>query len=126
MDEVGTLPPITRTGGFLVSDAKRTLFGFPGCIAGSDSVDRKARGGNMSEPKDTGPEAGAKGVVEDVKGKVKEAAGALSGKDHLREEGRAQQDKAAAERDVAVNEAKAEKSRAEAEAHEAEQRAHQN
>ena len=38
----------------------------------------------MSERKDTGPEAGAKGVVEDVKGKVKEAAGALSGKEHLR------------------------------------------
>jgi uncharacterized protein YjbJ (UPF0337 family) len=79
----------------------------------------------MTERKDTGPEAGAKGVVEDVKGKVKEAAGAVSGKDHLRHEGRAQQDKAAAERDVAANEAKAEKSRAEAEAHEAEQRSHQ-
>jgi uncharacterized protein YjbJ (UPF0337 family) len=79
----------------------------------------------MSERKDTGPEAGAKGVVEDVKGKVKEAAGAIAGKDELRNEGRAQQDKAAAERDVAAKEAQAEKARAEAEAHEAEQRAHQ-
>ncbi len=79
----------------------------------------------MSENKDTGPEAGAKGIVEDVKGKVKEAAGAVAGKDELRHEGRAQQDKARAERDVAVKEAEAEKARAEAEAREAEQRADQ-
>ena len=80
----------------------------------------------MSENKDTGPEAGVKGIVEDVKGKVKEAAGAITGKDELRREGRAQQDKAEAERDVAVKEAEAEKARAEAEAHEADQRSHQN
>ena len=61
----------------------------------------------MSENKDTGPEAAVKGVVEDVKGKVKEAAGAVAGKDELRHEGRAQQDKAAAERDVATKEAEA-------------------
>ncbi len=79
----------------------------------------------MSERKETGPEAGTKGIVEDVKGKVKEAAGAIAGKDELRNEGRAQQDKAAAERDVAAKEVEAEKARAEAEAHEAEQRAHQ-
>ena len=59
----------------------------------------------MSENKDTGPQAGVKGVVEDVKGKAKEAAGAIAGKAELRREGRAQQDKAAAERDVAVKEA---------------------
>jgi uncharacterized protein YjbJ (UPF0337 family) len=80
----------------------------------------------MSESKETGPEAGAKGAVEDLKGKVKEAAGAVTGKDQLRHEGRAQQEKAAAERDVAAKEAEAEKARAEAEAHEAEQRAHQD
>jgi uncharacterized protein YjbJ (UPF0337 family) len=80
----------------------------------------------VSENKDTGPEAGVKGIVEDVKGKAKEAAGALAGKDELRREGRAQQDKAAAERDVAAKEAEAEKARAEAEAHEAEQRSHQS
>jgi uncharacterized protein YjbJ (UPF0337 family) len=80
----------------------------------------------MSESKKTGPEAGAHGAVEDIKGKVKEAAGAATGKDQLRREGRAQQDKAAAERDVAAKEAEAEKARAEAEAHEAEQRAHQD
>jgi uncharacterized protein YjbJ (UPF0337 family) len=76
--------------------------------------------------KDSGPEAGAKGIVEDVKGKVKEAAGALTGKDELKREGEAQQEKAAAERDVAAKEAEAEKARAEAEAHEAEQRSQQN
>ncbi len=80
----------------------------------------------MSENKETGPKAGVRGVVEDVKGKAKEAAGALSGKDELRREGQAQQDKAAAEREVAVKEAEAEKARSEAEAHEAHQRAHQN
>lgn len=79
----------------------------------------------MTERKDTGPEAGAHGVVEGVKGKVKEATGAIAGNDELRREGRAQQDKAAAERDVAAKEAQAEEARGEAEAHEAEQRSHQ-
>jgi uncharacterized protein YjbJ (UPF0337 family) len=76
--------------------------------------------------KDTGPESGIKGAVEGVKGKVKEAAGALAGKDELRREGQAQQEKADAQRDVAVKEAEAEKARAEAKAREAEQRSHQN
>ena len=80
----------------------------------------------MSENKDTGPQAGVKGVVEDVKGKAKEAVGAITAKDELRREGMAQQDKAAAERDVAVKEAEAEKARAEADVHEAEQRSHQS
>jgi len=74
---------------------------------------------------DTGPEAGVKGVVEDVKGKAKEAAGAVVGNDSLKHEGEAQQEKAEAERDVARHEAEAEASRAEAEVHEAEQRAEQ-
>ena len=78
------------------------------------------------DTKDTGPEAGAKGVVEDVKGKVKEAAGALSGRDELRREGQAQQEKAEAQREVASKEAEAEKARAEATAREAEQRSHQS
>ena len=34
----------------------------------------------MNENKDTGPEAGVKGIVEDMKGKAKEAAGAIPGK----------------------------------------------
>jgi uncharacterized protein YjbJ (UPF0337 family) len=74
---------------------------------------------------DSGPEAGAKGVVEGVKGKAKEALGAITGNDDMRDEGSAQQRKADAERDVAKREAEAEKARATAEAHEAEQRSHQ-
>ena len=76
--------------------------------------------------KDTGPEAGAKGIVEDVKGKAKEAIGAVAGKDELKREGEAQQAKAGAQREVAAKEAEADKARAEATAHEAEQRSHQN
>jgi uncharacterized protein YjbJ (UPF0337 family) len=77
----------------------------------------------MSE--ETGPKAAADGVVEDIKGKAKEAAGAVTGKDRLRDEGRAQQEKAGAQRAVAAREAEADALRAEAAAHEAEQRAHQ-
>ena len=80
----------------------------------------------MSDDKDTGPEAGVKGVVEDVKGKAKEAVGAVTGKDELKREGEAQQAKADAQREVAVKEGEAEKARAEATAHEAEQRSHQD
>ena len=75
--------------------------------------------------KTTGPEAAAKGVAEDVKGKVKEAAGAVTGRDDLRREGRAQQEKAGSQREVAKKEAEADKARAEAKAHEADQRANQ-
>ncbi|MGB3896580.1 CsbD family protein [Mycolicibacter sinensis] len=75
--------------------------------------------------KDSGPEAGIKGVVEDVKGKVKEAAGTVTGDDSLKREGQAQQDKAEAQREVATKEAEAEKARAKAEAEEARQRAEQ-
>jgi uncharacterized protein YjbJ (UPF0337 family) len=75
--------------------------------------------------KDSGVEAGIKGVVEDAKGKAKEAAGTVTGNDSLTREGRAQQDKAEAQRDVAAKEAEAEKSRGEASADEARQRAEQ-
>jgi uncharacterized protein YjbJ (UPF0337 family) len=76
--------------------------------------------------KDTGPEAGAKGVAEGVKGKIKETVGAATGQDDLRREGRAQQEKADALRDVAAKEAEADKARAQATAHEAVQRSHQD
>jgi uncharacterized protein YjbJ (UPF0337 family) len=79
----------------------------------------------MSEQK-SGPEAGVKGVVEGVKGKAKEAVGAVTGNDELKREGAAQQDKADAQRDVAVKEGEAEKARAVADAREAEQRSHQS
>ena len=74
---------------------------------------------------DSGPKAGVSGVVEDVKGKAKEAVGAITDNDKLEREGEAQQSKAEAQRDVAKNEAKAEKARAEAEAQEAQQKANQ-
>ena len=75
--------------------------------------------------KDTGPEAGGKGIVEDVKGKAKEVFGEVTGDDSKEREGRAQQDKAKSQRDVAKHEAEADAARTEAAAHEAEQRAHQ-
>ena len=74
---------------------------------------------------DTGHEAGISGAVEDVKGKAKEAAGAVTNNDNMKREGEAQQSKAEADREVASKEAQAEKARAESEAHEAEQRANQ-
>jgi uncharacterized protein YjbJ (UPF0337 family) len=74
----------------------------------------------------SGPEAGVRGVVEDVKGKAKEALGALTGHEEMKREGQAQQHKADAEQRVAQKEAEAEQARAEAQAHEAEQRSHQS
>lgn len=73
----------------------------------------------------SGPETGAEGVVEDLKGRAKEALGAAIADESLKQEGEAQQDKAAAQRDVADKEAEAAKARAEASAAEAEQRSHQ-
>lgn len=75
--------------------------------------------------RESGPSAGVKGVVEDVKGKAKEAGGAVTGDESLRREGRAQQDKADAEKEVSAKEAEAEKARGKARAHEAEERGHQ-
>ena len=74
---------------------------------------------------ESGPTAGVEGIVEDVKGRAKEAVGAVSGNESLKQEGQAQQDKADAQRDVAAKEAEAEKARAEASVAEAEQRSHQ-
>jgi len=73
----------------------------------------------------TGPESAVHGVVEDLKGRAKQVAGAVADNPELRDEGQAQRDKAAAERDVAAKEAEADGARAEAAAHEAEQRSHQ-
>jgi uncharacterized protein YjbJ (UPF0337 family) len=74
---------------------------------------------------ESGPKAGVEGVAEDVKGRAKEAVGAVTGNESVKQEGQAQQDKAAAQRDVAAKEAEAEKARAQASAAEAEQRSHQ-
>ncbi len=53
----------------------------------------------------SGPAEAVKGVVEDAKGKVKEAVGAVTGRDDLTREGQAQQDKVRAERDAAKHSA---------------------
>jgi uncharacterized protein YjbJ (UPF0337 family) len=65
---------------------------------------------------------GAQGLWEDIKGRLKGAAGALTGRRDLEREGHAQQDKAEAERDAAAREAEAARARAEADLHEARQR----
>jgi uncharacterized protein YjbJ (UPF0337 family) len=83
------------------------------------------RNRNAMSEKESGPQAGLSGIVEDVKGKAKEVVGAVTGNERLSDEGEAQQDKAAAERDVARKEAEAEKARAEADVAEARQRAAQ-
>jgi uncharacterized protein YjbJ (UPF0337 family) len=75
--------------------------------------------------RESGPEAGAKGVIEDIKGKAKEVAGAVAGNDRLKDEGRAQQDKAASQREVAAKEAQADAARVKAGAYEAEEKANQ-
>ncbi|MCG7592820.1 microaggregate-binding protein 1 [Mycobacterium sp. C3-094] len=75
--------------------------------------------------KNSGPEEGIKGVVEDVKGKTKEAVGTVAGRDDLKREGEAQQDKADAQREVAEKEAEAESARAGAKAAEERQEANQ-
>ena len=69
---------------------------------------------------------GIKGVVEDVKGKTKEAVGTVTGRDDLTEEGKAQQDKAEAQRDAAKKEAEAEAARGGAKSAEKRQEAQQN
>ncbi|MQY25128.1 microaggregate-binding protein 1 [Nocardia aurantia] len=78
----------------------------------------------MTEHK-TGPREAAEGVVEDAKGKAKEAAGALTGNEELKKEGRAQQDKARSQRTAAQKEAEAEKARGEAKVDEARQQSFQ-
>ena len=90
----------------------------PTSVTGTSASDQQG----TFEP---GPEAAVKGVVEDAKGKLKEAVGSLTGDDSTKQEGQAQQEKAAAEREVAVHEAEAEKSRAKAEAADAVERSHQ-
>jgi len=75
---------------------------------------------NKSEPAEA-----VKGVVEDVKGKAKEAVGAVTGRDDVTREGRAQQDKAEAQRNAAKKEAEAEAARGSAKVAEERQRSHQ-
>ena len=76
----------------------------------------------MSE---SGAKAGVDGVVEDVKGKVKEVVGRVAGKENLETEGKAQQDTAANEREVAQHEAQAKVAQVKADADEAREKAAQ-
>ncbi|WP_156688524.1 microaggregate-binding protein 1 [Mycobacterium sp. Marseille-P9652] len=73
----------------------------------------------------SGPAEAVKGIVEDAKGKAKEAIGTVAGRDDLQREGQAQQDKAEAQRDAAKKEAEAEAARGGAEAAEERQKSHQ-
>ena len=75
--------------------------------------------------KNSGPKEGVKGVVEDVKGKAKEAVGTVSGRDDMIREGKAQQDKADAQRNAAKKEGEAEAARGAAKAAEERQRSNQ-
>ncbi|HZA12032.1 CsbD family protein [Mycobacterium sp.] len=79
----------------------------------------------MAEQDKSGPKEAVSGVVEDAKGKAKEAVGTVTGRDDLVREGKAQQDKAEAERDAAREEAKAEASRGGARAAEEKQKQEQ-
>ena len=73
----------------------------------------------------SGPEEAIKGVVEGAKGKAKEVAGAVTGRDDLYREGKAQQDKADAQRNAAKKEAEAEAARGAAKVAEERQTAEQ-
>ena len=74
---------------------------------------------------ESGPEAGLKGVTEDIKGKAKEAVGTVTGRDDVVREGKAQQDKADAQKNVAKKEGEAEAARGAAKAAEKRQEANQ-
>jgi uncharacterized protein YjbJ (UPF0337 family) len=73
----------------------------------------------------SGPAEAVRGVVEDAKGKAKEAIGTVTGRGDLIEEGEAQQDKAEAQRNAAKREAEAEAARGAAKAAEKRQEAHE-
>jgi uncharacterized protein YjbJ (UPF0337 family) len=73
----------------------------------------------------SGPAEAVKGVVEDVKGRAKEAVGAVTGRDDLTREGQAQQDKAEAQRNAAKKEAEADSARGSAKVAEERQKSNQ-
>ena len=73
----------------------------------------------------SGPPEAVEGVVEGAKGKAKEVIGAATGRDDLKGEGQAQQDKGDAQRDAAKKEAEAKAARGAADASEQRQKANQ-
>lgn len=88
-----------------------------------NSIPERREWSAMSDKSGAGE--GLAGVVEGAKGKVKEAAGAVTGRDDLRREGEAQQDKADSQREAAEKEAQAEGARAAADANEAREKSEQ-
>ena len=80
----------------------------------------------MADHNDSAAKKGVEGVVEDVKGRAKEAVGSLVGNDDLKDEGQAQQDKAEAQREAAEAQTEARKADAKAEGSEARQKANQD
>src|ERR1700757_138696 len=86
---------------------------------------RLAKGGSVMVDINSGLAEAIKGVVEDVKGKAKVIIGALTGRDNLFNEGKAQQDKARAQRNAAKKEAEAVSARAAAKVAEKRQKAEQ-
>jgi len=79
----------------------------------------------MTDKNNSGPQEAIKGVVEDVKGKAKEAIGTVTGRDDMVREGKAQQDKADAHQEAAKKEAEAESARAAAKVAEQREKANQ-
>ena len=73
----------------------------------------------------SGTQAAKEGVVEEVTGRIKEAAGAVTGDERRKLEGQAQRKRAEADRDVAKREVEAERARARAEIFETEERLQQ-
>jgi uncharacterized protein YjbJ (UPF0337 family) len=71
------------------------------------------------------PREAVEGAVEGVKGKAKEVIGAATGRDDMKHEGEAQQDKGEAQREAAKKEAEAEAARGAASASEQRQKANQ-
>ena len=78
----------------------------------------------MGDYKSTNKQAGS-GKVDDLKGRVKEAAGSLTGSEDLKREGRSQQEKGQQEAEAARLRAEAEKADAAAKAAQTEEQRHQ-
>jgi uncharacterized protein YjbJ (UPF0337 family) len=78
----------------------------------------------MGDYKSTNEQA-ASGAIEDAKGRVKEAAGSLTGSEDLKREGRTQQEKGRQESQAAELRAEAAKADARAEAAKTEEQRHQ-
>jgi len=73
----------------------------------------------------SGPREAVEGVVEGVKGKAKEVIGVVAGRNDVKREGQAQQDRGEAQREAGKKEAQAESARRAASASERRQKANQ-